>query len=382
MIIPWMKSIRLLVITPLLFLCACAGAPQAEPEQEKKDRGEFEVLHYHLKSRMAISADCSAGAALVMRDGKVIYEEYLGTVHRGPGAAPVTGRSRFPFYSLSKGFGSAVVLSLATEGLIDLDDPVCKYLPDFKGPGPNGKYLREHVKISHLASHTSGVTQEKSSYDSYDGSSMFGDVTLEFEPGTEFRYGELAMRILGQVLEIAGGKPYDRLLQERILDPLGLNSVGFLKRGADTVDVVHTCAGFDSSHIAYSNRHSAKTKATPGFGLFGNVRDIGRYAQLWLDGGRVGDRLIFHEELIKEAWSTQPPGRRPDPDYGILFWLFPRVKSYVFSGAGHSICAILPERKMVLVMGLNQRGGGVWDFQTEKINLANIGHAIAERLDR
>ena len=364
----------------LLLACACCGVPEAK-QAAGPDRGDFELLHLHLKSRMIISDDCSAGAALVMREGKIIYEEYLGAVHRGPGAAPVTADSRFPFFSVSKGFGSAVLLSLVSDGLVGLDDPVAKYLPHFKGPGPQGKFLRERVRIRHLASHSSGVPRDDTPPRTYQARPPFEDVALEFEPGTGFLYSELAMRLLGQVLENAGGKPYETLLAERVLEPLGLNSVGYLNMGQDTVNVVHTCRGPDSSGISYSDEFAPKPY--PGSGLYGNMRDIARYAQLWLDGGRVGDRVIFGEELIEQAWTTQPAAREPDPDYGLLFWLFPQAGAKVFSGAAHTICTILPEKNMVLVMGLNQRGGGAgWNFEAEKLNLARVGHAIYERLER
>ncbi|MBN2289366.1 MAG: beta-lactamase family protein [Candidatus Glassbacteria bacterium] len=364
----------------LLLICACSCAPPAlEPAEPQY--GDFELLHLHLKSRMIISDDCSAGAALVVRHGKVIYEEYLGAVHRGPGAGPITADSRFPFYSVSKGFGSAVLLSLATDGLVGLDDPVARYLPHFTGPGPGGRYLREKVTLRHLASHSSGIPQDDTPPRAYRGRPVFGDVALEFEPGTGFLYSELAMRVLGQVLELAGGKPYEILLRERVLDPLGLGSIWYLNSGDDTTAVVHTCRGTDSSSIAYSDEFAPKPY--PGSGLYGSVRDIARYAQLWLDGGRAGERVIFRRELIDQAWSTQPGGRVPDPDYGLLFWLFPEVGAKVISGAAHTVCTILPGEDMVLVMALNQRGGGAgWDFEAEKINLARMGYAIRERLDR
>ena len=372
-----MKSIRLLIF---LLVCACSGV--AEKKQATgPDRGDFELLYLHLKSRMIISEDCSAGAALVMRDGKIIYEEYLGAAHRAPGAAPITADSRFPFYSVSKGFGSSVLLSLVSDGLVALDDPVARYLPHFTGTGPQGKYLRRNVTLRRLASHSSGIPRDDMLPRNYQGRLPFDDITLEFEPGTGFLYSELAMRVLGQVLEIAGGKPYEVLLRERVLDPLGLSSVGYLNNGDDTTNVVHTCSGPDSSSIAYSDEFASKPY--PGSGLYGSMSDLARYARLWLDGGRVGDRVIFRRELIDQAWSTQPGTRDPDPDYGLLFWLFPQVRAKVISGMAHTICAILPEKNMVVVMGLNQRGGGTgWNFEAEKLNLARVGHAIYERLER
>ncbi|HUU27516.1 MAG TPA: serine hydrolase domain-containing protein [archaeon] len=362
-----------IAIAGFLIVLSCA-APEP-PKAERPDRGAFGMLAHHVQSRMKLSADCSAGAALVMLDGRTVYEEYFGKTHRGPDAEPVTALSRFPFYSISKGFGSAVLLSLVTDSIISLDDPVSRYLDYFTGPGPGGKFDRGRVLVRHLASHTSGLPQDSTPPRKYLDQPPFFDLTLDYEPGKSFLYTELGMRVLGQVMEAATGKRYEVLIKERVLDPLGLETVGYLNKGQSTEHIVHTCDGLDSSYVAYSDEFAPKPY--PGSGLYGSIRDIARYAQLWLDQGRAGDRVIFKAELRAEAWRTQPPGREPDPDYGLLFWLFPQEEAIVFSGAAHTICAILPEKKMVLVMGLNQRGGHRgWDFEAEKLNLARLGHAV------
>jgi len=363
------------VTAGFLVLCSCTAREKEPPVAV--DRGVYEMLAHHVQSRMRLSLDCSAGAALVMKDGKVVYEEYFGRESRKPDAPQVTAESRFPFYSVSKGFASAVLLSLVSDRVISLDDPVSKYLDYFTGKGSGGKFLRDKVIVRHLASHTSGLAP-----DSYPPKPLpFTDDTLNFEPGTDFLYTELGMRVLGQVMKAATGKPYQELIRERLLEPLDLKSVGYLNKGENTAHLVETCLGLNSSQMAYSGEYGPEIE--PGSGLYGTVRDIGRYAQLWLDSGRAGDKVIFKEELIREAWQIQPPGRKQGAEYGILFWLFPQAEAVVFSGMAHSICAILPREKMILVMGLNQKEDGRgWDFEAEKLSLARIGRAIYEQAGR
>ena len=359
-----------------IFLVSCVP-----PQQEVKpppDRGVFEMLALHVQSRMKLSFDCSAGGAVVIKDGEIVYEEYFGKTHRGDNAAPATDRSRFPFFSVSKGFGAAVLASLVSDGTLSPDDPVVKYLDYFKGTGPGGKYPRELVTVRHLASHSSGLPDDSTPARTWGEKPPFHDVVLEFKPGTSFLYTELAMRLLGYVMELTSGKSYEQLVAERIVEPLGISSVGYLRRGESVEHIVHTCVGPDSSYIAYSDEFAQKPY--PGSGLYGNLRDIARYAWTWLENGMAGERQLFNADYIPLAWQTQPPGREPDPDYGLLFWLFPQADAVVFSGMAHTICAILPERNMVLVMGLNQREHGQgWAFQEEKLNLARIGHAILDQ---
>ena len=368
-------------IVSLACIGLCGLFARSAFSQTRSDQHVFEMLAHHVQSRMGLSLDCSAGGAVVMLDGNLVYEQYFGRQDRKPDSAPVTAGSRFPFFSVSKGFGAGVLASLVSRGEIGLDDPVEKYLEYFKGPGPGGTVDRGAVTVRCLASHSSGLPSDSIPPRAWKDGRPFSDVKLEFMPGTSFLYTEMAMRLLGEVMERASGKSYEELLMERITRPLGLGSVGFLRKGANIDNVVSTGVGLDSSYIHYSDEYSAKPY--PGSGLYGSLRDIARYGQLWLDGGEADGKAIFSSDYIPQAWRTQPPGRNPAPDYGLLFWLFPQVHAVVFSGMAHTICAILPEERMVVVMGLNQREDGRgWSFEDEKISLVRIGQAIRQQLGR
>ena len=369
-----MRILSCVLSVLIVLLVACAS-----PESTETGDNEFRMLAEHVKSRMGISYNCSAGGALVMQGGELVFEEYYGTLAARDSSAPVDSASRFPFYSISKGFGAGVLASLVSRGALSLDDPVSKFLPHFTGAGPGGKFDRGAMTVRHLASHSSGVPQDDTPPRTWPEGEEFSDVVLEFEPGTSFLYSELAMRLLGRVMAEAGGMPYEELLKAYITGPLGLNSVGYLNHGGDLTHIVETGVGLDTSRVFYSDEFGKRPY--PGSGLYGNLRDIARYAQAWVVGGETPEgRKIWETNYQHDAWENQPPEREPDPAYGQLFWLFPQVQAAVFSGAAHTICCILPDHDMVLVMGLNQRQGNPgWDFESEKINLARIGHAILAR---
>ncbi len=355
----------------LLVIAVTVSCRQSQP-----DRSEFRMLADHVKSRMELSYNCSAGGAVVMQGGKIVYEEYFGTQAARPGSAPVDSASRFPFFSVSKGFGAGVLAALVSRGALKLDDPVSKYLPYFTGTGPEGEFERGGMTVRQLASHSSGVPQDDKPPRTWPGGQPFHDVTLEFEPGTSFLYSELAMRLLGRVMAAAAGRPYEQLLTEYVTGPLGLASVGYISPGDNLSQIVETGVGLDTSRVTFSDPFGAGPY--PGSGLYGNLRDIARYAQVWLDGGASANgRKVWEDSYTRTAWTSQPEGREPEPAYGQLFWLFPQAGSVVFSGAAGTICAMLPNENMLLVMGLNQRNHSRgWSFTTEKLNLARIGHAI------
>ncbi|MBW7997751.1 MAG: beta-lactamase family protein [Candidatus Glassbacteria bacterium] len=366
-----MRHLRAAPLCLLIAVMACRPQPAAEP-----DRGEFQMLADHVRGRMALSYDCSAGGAVVMQGGEIVYEEYFGALAARPGAAPVDSASRFPFYSVSKGFGAGVLAALVSRGVLALDDPVSKYLPYFTGPGPDGGFERGNMTVRHLASHSSGVPRDDSPPRMWPDGDPFHDLVLKFEPGTSFLYSELAMRLLGHVMAAAAGRPYEQLLADYVTGPLGLESVGYIFQGGELGNVVESGVGLDTSRVFFSDEFGAGPY--PGSGLYGSLRDIARYAQAWIDGGSSSDgRRVWEDSYTRTAWRNQPPEREPDPAYGQLFWLFPQVGAVVFSGMAGTICAMLPNENMLLVMGLNQRNHSRgWDFATEKLNLARIGHAI------
>ena len=370
-----MKKPLIYFAAATILLCGGGSLSAADPQA---DRGIYDMFHHQVISLQELSYNCSAAAALVMRDGKILYEEYFGATHKGPGAEPINAESRFPYYSVSKEFGCAVLLSLVTEGKLSLDDPVAKYLDYFKGPGPGGTFPREKVTLRQLAGHTSGVVLKDET--GAGGDQPFAGVTLEFEPGSGWHYNELGMKILAGAMQKVTGKPYETLLRERVLEPLGLKSVGYVNPGGNLAGVVYTFYGPDSSRIDFSG------KPYPGSGLFGNMRDLLRFAQLWLDGGRSGDKVLFRKELIQEAWTNQIRGKRPSPDteYGLMFWLLSEYHAAFLAGAAQTVTAVLPDQNIIVLMGLNQCDGspGWGRPPVAHSRIALMGIALADLLDR
>ena len=152
-------------------------------------------------------------AAVISKNGEVIYERYYDG--QGVLGVPVDDSSRWQVFSITKSFTSALVLGLCQEGLLSLDDPVSKYLPDFREQG-SGQFDRQAVTIRHLMSHTSGAA--------VDGNKVpvtlpsdFGGIEIITEPGVAFKYSGLGMLILERTLEAATGKDFDALLNESSL---------------------------------------------------------------------------------------------------------------------------------------------------------------------
>jgi CubicO group peptidase (beta-lactamase class C family) len=162
-------------------------------------------------------------ALLVYKDGKIIYQKILGDFK--PNIQAQIGES-------SQWLTAAMVLMLADEGKISLDDNVGKYLPIFP------KWMKSYVTLRHCLSNTTGIEADKIGAGKLFQKSKFS--TLEEEvnfyaekrgiaqnPGTWFQYNQMGSNIAGRVLEVITKKKFDRLIQEKLLRPLNMRFTTF-----------------------------------------------------------------------------------------------------------------------------------------------------------
>lgn len=162
-------------------------------------------------------------AALVWKDGKIIYQKTLGT--------DFTIKTPAPIASCSKWLTAALVMTFVDEGKLSLDDPVGKYLPIFD------KYAKSYLTIRHCLAHTTGIESEKGAigkmlqrrkFESLEAlANSYAAKEISNNAGVEFHYGAIGPDIAGRVVEVIGKKNFERLMQERILRPLKMKNTNF-----------------------------------------------------------------------------------------------------------------------------------------------------------
>ncbi len=169
------------------------------------------------------------GTVLVAQKGKIIFEKGYG--YRDAEAKLVNdGSSIYQIGSLTKAFTAAIIMQLQEENKLNVQDKLSKYFPGFA----NG----DKITIEHLLTHTSGLYNYTN-----DTVLMKGDVTKhysrdemitlfkkypsDFEPGSSWNYSNSGYSMLGYIIEQVTKKPYETVVRERILRPLGMNHSGF-----------------------------------------------------------------------------------------------------------------------------------------------------------
>ena len=156
------------------------------------------------------------GAALHVRRGATVFNQVFGT-------APSVDVA-FLLGSISKPIVIAAVMTLYDQGLLGLDDPVTKYLPEFTGEG------RERVTVRHLLTHVSGLPDQlpenATLRQSHAPLSAFVEgacrVPLAFEPGTRYEYSSMAILLAAELAQRLTGVEIKQFVSEAVFQPLGM----------------------------------------------------------------------------------------------------------------------------------------------------------------
>ena len=237
----------------------------------------------------SVPADGPGVSVIVTENAQNVFVGARGMANIDQGA-PITPETQFRIGSITKQFAAAVILQLAQEGKLSLDDPLSKFLPEYPNPGAS-------VTVRQLLNHTSGIP----SYTSIPGwmneanmgrkwttselIDVFKSRPADFAAGESFLYNNSGYILLGAVIEAVTGKPWDQAVVERISQPLGLASV---RSFADEAAVREMATGYttgDNGAAELAPRIDASVPGAAG-ALRGNVIDLAAWANA-LHGGKV-----------------------------------------------------------------------------------------------
>ena len=242
------------------------------------------------------NGDIAGVVAAVARDGKLIYFEALGQMDLEQDK-PMRDDALFRLYSMTRQITSAAVLQLYEQGKFKFDDPIKMYLPQFEdqrvltdASSTNLSQTRPRVgdiTVTHLLTHTSGLGSRSSALYRENNvrdkditmDEMVGNaarIPLFQDPGTQFRYG-IHATILGKLIEVWSGQPFEEYLQENLFDPLAMNDTMFWAEGSAAARIAQLYRPTDGTLRVYqieSVPWTARPKLIEGgVGLLSSVMD-------------------------------------------------------------------------------------------------------------
>jgi CubicO group peptidase (beta-lactamase class C family) len=247
------------------------------------------------------------GAALAIgRGARVVLEEGLGNVGRGPDAVGVDpDLTVYDLASLTKVVGTTTAAMLLVEdGKLELDQPVASYLPEFSGGG------RERVTIRHLLTHTSGLPDGvdiPAGLSPEQALRYVLSTPLRSSPGMRVSYSDLSMVVLYAAAERAAGEPLYRLLDRRVFGPLRMRSTTYWPG-----EGCGRCAptSRDMGDAFRGHVHDPIARRMGGIagnaGLFSSVHDVARFAAMLANGGELDGVRVLRASTIRAFTQRQP----------------------------------------------------------------------------
>ncbi|PIF05457.1 MAG: serine hydrolase [Draconibacterium sp.] len=300
---------------------------------------------------------------LVARNGKIVLWKAFGMAENDKNRT-MKRDAIFRIASQTKAITSTAVMMLWEEGKFKLDDPISKYIPEFKDVKVlktfryndttwTGEAPSRPITIRHLLSHTSGI-----GYGIIDNDERFrmiynkagivdafttenvslaeniknlAKMPLHHDPGADFTYSE-GLDVLGYFIEIISGMPFDKYLQTHIFDPLGMDDTHFYlpdNKADRLVAVQYKKDGVWKKYPAtfYDPDYpikGAKSYFAGGAGLSSTAKDYAVFLQMYLNGGEYNGIRLLSRKTVDVILSNQIGdiwGDNSDSKFGLAFSL-------------------------------------------------------------
>jgi CubicO group peptidase (beta-lactamase class C family) len=296
--------------------------PSAEPVQVQAfDQSMQSLVEHHVSPSLAVIA---------VRHGDTVLA-------RGYGCSDLqqethaSAETIYLYCSMTKVFTATALMQLRERGLVELDQAVRTYLPDFPLQHPSGR----EITVRHLLSHSSGIAnpipvswvhlaeEPVVNLDDFTRKLLTRYHRLTFEPGSRYAYSNLGYLVLGQLIERLSSQSYTDYIQQRILEVLDMHRTGFSYDGHLLAQEVATgyvrtwslmgLLGrilvdrriFGVTRNGYTAFHRFLIDGAPYGGLLGPVTELGNFLKAYLGGGTFQGRRLLEPASIAEMLTPQ-----------------------------------------------------------------------------
>lgn len=280
----------------------------AAPADAKMDAEQLAQIPLRMK-QFVEDKQVSGVVTLVARRGKVVHLNAVGDAdvqqHR-----PMSTDSLFAIASMTKPITATALMILQDEGKLSVEDPVSKYLPQFKEVLLNGSSPQHEITIRHVLTHTSGLGGSQQVEGSLkETAQSLAKRPLDFEPGSQWQYSP-GLNVCGRIIEVVSGQTYDEFLRQRIFRPLTMDDTTFQpteeqqkrlarlykpgKDGKSLEPATHWLSDLTPDRVA-----------NPSGGLFSTALDMARFYQMILNGGQLDGQRIVSRAAVEQMTHVQ-----------------------------------------------------------------------------
>src|SRR5215470_4119036 len=389
-------SMFLLFLT-LVMTTSAAETPRAKPDDVGISAQRLQRIH-ELMQRHIDAGNISGSVTLVARNGRIAHLEAQGLMDIET-KKPMAADAMFRIMSMTKPVVGVAVLMLVDEGKVRLNDPVSKFIPEFKDlkagvlqgtqpPSPPAGQrgapphfytvpAEREITIKDLLTHTSGLVSGqisnsenakvalKGKESNADYIPRLGQVPLEFQPGTRWAYSAQAgFDTLVLVVEKASGLKFDQFAAQRIFGPLAMKDTFFYPAESYNSRIATLYSKRDKALVRQNDPNFMNgVFFSGGGGLFTTAEDYFRFGQMLLNGGQLDGKRLLGQRTVELMRSPFIPDTLQGRARGESFGLSVRVVtdpiqrgtslsagSFGWSGAYNTHFWVDPKEKVVAIM--------------------------------
>jgi len=395
---------RSLIVAALTCFAALAATPNpSDVSKAGLDRARLAEIPVRMK-QLVDQGLASGCVTLVARHGVIAELDAVG-MSDIESKKPMRTDSIFQIMSMTKPVTAVGVMMLVEEGKVALNEPVEKYLPEFRGQTlAGGNKPARPVVLRDLMTHTSGMgsaapenmkdLQQRMNHTLADAVAAYARQLLAFEPGTKWSYSNNGIATLGRLIEVVSGMPYERFIATRILEPLGMKD-SFFFPPQDKIGRIALVYKTSGGKLTRSGddilggdptlyRKGAKYPA-PEWGLYSTAEDLSHFYQMMLNGGTYQGRRYLSKMAVDlmrvvHTGDIAPAGWLPlgGSGYG-LAWevtrdptsqlMFLPAGTYGHGGAFGTQGWIDPKDDLIRVLMI-QGSNGTDDFRSAFLQIA------------
>ncbi len=290
-----------------------------------------------------------AGTLAAIGKGQEAAVFFGAGVQSNDSPTPVGPDTLWRLYSMTKPITGIAAMLLIEDGKMKLDQPIADFLPAFAKmqvqDTPDGSITALHpaktaITVRHLLTHTAGlgynIIQKGPIKKAYDDAGIVGGqasrlpipgmapvtaapslavmadrlaaLPLVYEPGTKWSYS-IGLDLMGRLIEVVSGQPFDAFLKARLFDPLGMSSTSFMVAAKDVGRFTTNYAPYGGALIPFDPATSSIYLDPPpypfgGGGLVSSARDYDRFLAMLLGEGETGGKRIMKTETARLAMSN------------------------------------------------------------------------------
>lgn len=302
----------------LALLSTAAGFNAGQESGERDQPPAVSAIGARLR-RFVDNREIAGAVTLVATPDRIVHLDATGMADIGEGK-PMRPDTIFWIASMTKPITAAAVLMLQDEGKLSIDDPVEKYLAEFKSvKTAGGKPAR--ITIRHLLTHTSGMGEISPSVAR--GITNLAGLILPhvakpigFEPGTKWVYCQSGINTAARIVEVVSGASFDEFVERRLFGPLGMKDTTFYLTEKQLPRLARSYrrtvwGKLEATEVFILNGKAPTSRdrfpAANG-GLFSTAADYARFCQMVLSGGAIQGKRYLKPESIKLMTTIQTGG--------------------------------------------------------------------------